>query len=188
MRFHTGKNCCKLIHNIWYCEYFPQFYFCDVVKARKSEAFGKYFWHLSVQANITVFSLNSKKIKKYLSKPSGLRYTIVVLQYAVCFACSLGQLFIKRPERMHGAICGVVPTSMWRDGCIDVGMTSFQTSCARSDAKMTYIVEWSSQMPFNGIAFASSTRQRITRRKRDCWYVLLHVKVLLHVTVVKGLI
>ena len=40
-------------------------------------------------------------------------------------------------------------------------------------------------MPFYGIAFARSTRQRITRRKLDCWYVLLHVKVLLHVTVVK---
>ena len=73
-----------------------------------------------------------------------LRYTIhvVVLQYAVCSVCSLSQLFVKRPERVHSTMvalnrrrCGVmVASSMRRDGRIDIGMTFFQTSFARSDA------------------------------------------------------
>ena len=73
-----------------------------------------------------------------------LRYTIhvAVLQYAVCSVCSLSQLFVKRPERVHGTMvalyrrrCGVmVASSMRRDGRIDIGMTFFQTYCARSDA------------------------------------------------------
>ena len=96
-----------------------------MVKARKSEAVGEYFWHLSLQANITVFSLNSKK-NIYQNFPY---FSCITICSLFCMQSrTVFFFYIKRPERMHGVIvasyrrrCGVMvaSTSGWYDVLLD---------------------------------------------------------------------
>ena len=70
----------------------PTFYFCKKVKFRKSEAVGKYFWHLRAQ-------------KKHYRKFSLIRKNVKTLRFETIAECSLFSMQFRTAFRKNPVGC-----------------------------------------------------------------------------------